>query len=170
MKARNWLYLSLLNERWKLWLMYCSVWPSCSGLRCVTIQTHFFLHFVRNYRSGRWGGRNGFSDSRSKLAEVVRVARLESRQTGTPEARREPALGRLRQTGAGSGESPAPERVSRSCHLPERAGMCRANPPVLQFRGGMYDLCGRGTSGQGERPDKWSIWWVSGKELNAIPV
>lgn len=58
--------------------MYCSVWPSYSGLRCVTTQTHFFLHFVRNYRSGRWGGRNGFSDSCSKLAEVVRVARLVS--------------------------------------------------------------------------------------------
>lgn len=46
MKARNRLYLSLLNERWKLWLVYCSVWPSCSGLRCVTTQTHFFLHVV----------------------------------------------------------------------------------------------------------------------------
>lgn len=155
--------------------MYCSVWPSCTGLRSVTTQTHFFLHFMRNYHSGRWGSRNGFSGSCSKLAEVVRVARLLSRPAEMPEPGWSPVLGSRQPPadswGCWSGMSSGPVRESLSCHLPARACMGWANAPVLEFQEGVIcDLWGRERSGEGERPDKWSIWWVSGKELNAIPA
>lgn len=133
MKARNRLYLSLLNERLELWLMYCSVRPSCSGLWCVTPQTHFFLHFVRNYHSGRWDGRNGFSDSCSKWVKVVGVARLVSCWTGAPEPRRRRSAGSWEpRQRAGAELSTCTE--SCSSHLPARASLGPANlPPCWNF-------------------------------------
>lgn len=151
MKARNRLYLSLLNERWELWLMYCSVRPSCSGLWCVTPQTHFFLHFVRNYHSGRWDGRNGFSDSCSKWAKVVGVARLVSCWTGAPEPRRRRSAGSWepRQTAGAELSTPALRAAPLTC-LPEPAWAQQTSPRAgILGRGHVSSL------GEGE---KWGRW------------